>query len=102
MLSTNKIFDRDMICHYTNREKAMSILKDKQINFSPLRSCDDPRESKQWNFDFIGVEQMQCYRNNRDRYHLIPPYFHCSLNQLDNCQESKFSLFSQTRDRYII
>ena len=59
------MFDKDRVCHYTNKEKAISILKDKQINFSPLVSCDDPRESKQWNFDFIGSDQVFCFENHK-------------------------------------
>ncbi len=58
-----KIFDRDMVCHYTGEENVLSILKDKQIRFSPFWKFDDPRESKQWNFDFIGAEQKHCYEN---------------------------------------
>ena len=57
------IFDKDMVCHYTAKDKAISILSDKQLNFSSLVSCDDPRESKQWNFDFIGSEQRFCLEN---------------------------------------
>ncbi len=30
------MFDKDMVCHYTSKDKAISILNDKQINFSPL------------------------------------------------------------------
>lgn len=54
------MFDKDMVCHYTSTDKAISILDSKRINFSPFVSCDDPRESKQWNFDFIGGEQRLC------------------------------------------
>ena len=54
------MFDKDLVCHYTSKKKAMSILNDKQINFSSLALCDDPRESKQWNFDYIGSEQRIC------------------------------------------
>jgi hypothetical protein len=57
------IFDKDMVCHYTGKDKAISILNDKRINFSPLESCNDPRESKQWNFGFIGSEQRFCLEN---------------------------------------
>ena len=60
------LFDKDMVCHYTGKDKAISILNDKQINFSSLVSCDDPRESKQWNFDFIGSEQRFCLENYRE------------------------------------
>ena len=57
------MFDEDMVCHYTRKDKAISILNDKQINFSPLGSSGDPRESKQWNFGFIGSEQRICLEN---------------------------------------
>jgi len=57
------LFDKNMVCHYTSKDKAISILNDKQINFSSLVSCDDPRESKQWNFGFIGSEQRFCLEN---------------------------------------
>ena len=60
------LFDKDMVCHYTGKNQAISILNDKQINFSSLLSCDDPRESKQWNFDFIGSEQRFCLENYRE------------------------------------
>ncbi len=60
------MFEKDRVCHYTSKEKAISILNDKQINSSPLVSCDDPRESKQWNFDFIGSEQMFCYEHHKE------------------------------------
>lgn len=65
MSFNNKMFDKDMICHYTNRKNAISILKDKRINFNSFKSCDDPRESKQWNFDFIGPEQRYCCENHK-------------------------------------
>lgn len=57
------MFDKDMVCHYTTKDKAISILNGKRINFSPLVLCDDPRESKQWNFDFVGSEQKICLKN---------------------------------------
>lgn len=57
------IFDKNMVCHYTGKEAAISILNGKRINFSRLASCDDPRESKQWSFDFIGAEQRVCLEN---------------------------------------
>ncbi len=57
------MFDKDMVCHYTSKDKAISILVDKQINFSRLLSCADPRESKQWNFNFIGSGQRLCLEN---------------------------------------
>lgn len=57
------MFDEDMVCHYTRKDKAISILNDKQINFSSLGSSGDPRESKQWNFGFIGSEQRICLEN---------------------------------------
>jgi hypothetical protein len=60
------MFDKDMVCHYTSKDKAISILNGKQINFSPLVSCDDPRESKQWNFDFIGNAQRICLENYKE------------------------------------
>lgn len=60
------MFDKDMVCHYTCKENAIYILNDKQINFSPLALCNDPRESKQWNFDFIGSEQRVCYENHKE------------------------------------
>lgn len=57
------MFDKDMVGHYTSKDDAISILNDKQINFSPLVSCGDPRESKQWNFGFFGSEQRFCLEN---------------------------------------
>ena len=57
------MFDEDIVCHYTRKDKAISILNDKQINFSSLGSSGDPRESKQWNFGFIGSEQRICLEN---------------------------------------
>jgi len=52
-----------MVCHYTSKDKAISILNNKKLNFSSLASCDDPRESKKWNFDFIGSGQRFCLEN---------------------------------------
>ena len=60
------MFDKDMVCHYTCKNNAISILDDKQINFSPFVSTKDPRESKQWNFDFIGSEKRICYKNYKE------------------------------------
>jgi len=60
------MFDKDTVCHYTCKKNAISILDDKQINFSSLVSTNDPRESKQWNFDFIGSEQSICYENHKE------------------------------------
>ena len=57
------IFDKNMVCHYTGNKAAVSILSGKQINFSRLASCDDPRESKQWSFGFVGAEQRLCLEN---------------------------------------
>ncbi len=66
------MFDKDNVCHYTSWKKAISILRDKQINFNSLKSCDDPRESKQWNFDFLaGSAQRICLEN----YKKIPKEF---------------------------
>ena len=59
------IFDKNMVCHYTSKKAAISILSGKQINFSRLASCDDPRESKQWSFGFVGAEQRLCLRELR-------------------------------------
>jgi hypothetical protein len=70
MLNRN-IFDKNMVCHYTGKEAAISILSGKQINFSHLASCDDPRESKQWSFGFIGAEQRLCLEN----YAKVPNVF---------------------------
>jgi len=28
------MFDKDMVCHYTGKNEAISILREKQINFS--------------------------------------------------------------------
>lgn len=63
------MFEKELICHYTNEEKAISILKSKQINFNSFAKCNDPRESKQWNFCYIGNGQQLClkeYRNTPD------------------------------------
>lgn len=60
------MFEKNLVCHYTTEEKAISILKSKQINFSPFVKWNDPRESKQWNFCFLGNGQQLCleqYRN---------------------------------------
>ncbi len=65
------IFDKNIVCHYTGKEAAISILRGKQINFSRLAACDDPRESKQWNFNFIGAEQRFCLEN----YPQVPNIF---------------------------
>ena len=73
------MFEKDRVCHYTSKEKAISILNDKQINSSPLVSCDDPRESKQWNFDFIGSEQMFCYEHHKEALSI----FDNSIKKLD-------------------
>jgi len=62
----NDIFNKNMVCHYTHHQAAISILKDSRLNFSSLASCDDPRESKQWNFGFIGNEQILCIENFSD------------------------------------
>lgn len=69
------MFDKDMVCHYTGKNEAISILSDKQINFSRLASCDDPRESKQWNFGFVGGEQRFCLEN----YAEVPNVFSSSI-----------------------
>lgn len=68
------MFDKNLVCHYTSKDKAISILYDKRINFSPLLSCDDPRESKQWNFGFIGAEQMFCLKNFREALYVFDNY----------------------------
>jgi hypothetical protein len=65
------IFDKNMVCHYTGTEAAISILSGKTINFSRLASCDDPRESKQWSFDFVGAEQKLCL----EQYTEVPNLF---------------------------
>jgi len=65
------IFDNNIVCHYTGKEAAISILRGKQINFSRLAACDDPRESKQWSFNFIGAEQRFCLEN----YPEVPDIF---------------------------
>ena len=67
----NDIFNRNMVCHYTGKKAAISILSEKKINFSRLSSCDDPRESKQWSFDFIGSEQRLCL----EQYSKVPNIF---------------------------
>ena len=53
------IFDKDMVCHYTAKDKAISILNDKQLNFSSLVSCDDPRECKQWNLTKVLFRKLR-------------------------------------------
>jgi len=60
------MFDKDMVCHYTRMDKAISILFDKKFIFNPFGSCDDPRESKQWDFSFIGSEQKICLENYKE------------------------------------
>jgi hypothetical protein len=65
------IFDKNMVCHYTGKKAAISILSGKTINFSRLASCDDPRESKQWSFDFVGAEQRLCL----EQYPEVPNLF---------------------------
>lgn len=55
-----------MICHYTKNKNALSILESKKIRFSPFEKLDDPRESKKWDFDFIGPEAMYCYKNHKE------------------------------------
>lgn len=62
----NDIFNNNMVCHYTHHKAAESILRDGSLNFSTLASCDDPRESKNWSFNFIGQYQMQCIKNFPD------------------------------------
>ena len=68
------MFDKDLVCHYTSNENAMSILNDKLINFSPLVSCDDPRESKQWNFGFIGSGQRICLEDFEEAPNVFDNY----------------------------
>ena len=70
------IFDKNMMCHYTGKEAAISILSGKQINFSRLASYDDPRESKQWSFSFVGAEQRLCLKN----YAEVPNVFSSSIS----------------------
>jgi len=61
------MFDKDNVCHYTSWKNVKSILSNKRINFGPLKSCDDPRESKRWNFDFIGGSaQRTCLENFKE------------------------------------
>jgi len=60
-----------MVCHYSGKNAAISILSENKINFSRLSSCDDPRESKQWSFDFIGAEQRLCL----EQYLEVPNIF---------------------------
>ena len=60
------MFDKNNVCHYTSWEKANSILSKRHINFSPLVKCDDPRESKHWDFDFIGIGQTTCLENFKE------------------------------------
>lgn len=60
------MFNKDMVCHYTSHVKAISILKGKQIKFGPLAKCDDPRESKQWNFNLIGNDARLCAENDKE------------------------------------
>jgi len=70
------IFDKNMVCHYTGKKAAISILSGKQINFSRLASCNDPRESKQWSFSFVGAEQRLCLQN----YAEVPNVFSRSIS----------------------
>lgn len=63
-INENVMFNKETVCHYTSKDKAISILYNKQINFSPFKACDDPRESKQWNFDFIGSAQRACLESH--------------------------------------
>jgi len=67
----NDIFNKNMVCHYTGKKAGIAILSENKINFSRLSSCDDPRESKQWSFDFIGAEQRLCL----EQYSEVPKKF---------------------------
>lgn len=73
-MSSKDLFHKDMVCHYTGKDKAKSILEKKQIFLSPLASCDDPRESKQWSFGFIGSEQRLCLENYAEVPNIFSSY----------------------------
>ena len=60
----NGIFTDGMVCHYTTMRSAIKILKCKSLRFSTLSLLDDPRESKCWEFGFIGAAQEQCLRQH--------------------------------------
>lgn len=100
------IFDKNMVCHYTGKEAAISILSGKQINFSRLASCDDPRESKQWSFGFIGAEQRLCLENYADVPNIFSSYIRNNSRVLCFCgwndEELDFSknMVSHYREAY--
>lgn len=54
--------------HYTSASKAIDyILKDQTLLLSPYTSTNDPKESKQWLFDFISyVEKSDLAAQNRN------------------------------------
>jgi len=64
-------------------KSAIFILNDKQINFTPLVSTKDPRESKQWNFGFIGNGQRICLENYEE-----------ALNDFDNSIKNNSMILS--------
>ncbi|MCL5808657.1 MAG: DUF2971 domain-containing protein, partial [Deltaproteobacteria bacterium] len=53
---------------------AIAMLSGMRINFSRLASCDDPRESKQWSFGFIGAEQRLCLENYAEVPNIFSSY----------------------------
>jgi hypothetical protein len=80
MLFYNDIFSPEMVCHYTKFETAKIILSNKALRFNPLSKCDDPRESKLWEFSFIGQNQLECIRHHND----IPDKFSKYVNKYSN------------------
>ena len=73
-----------MVCHYTSKDNAISILEKKQIFLSPLASCDDPRESKQWGFGFIGAGTI-CLENYSDVPNIFSSYIRNNSRVLCFC-----------------
>jgi len=77
------MFDKDRVCHYTKIESAISILKDKRIKFKNLESSDDPRECKQWNFDFIGSASRICLEQFKEVPNIFDNYI--KRNSMISC-----------------
>ena len=78
------LFHKDMVCHYTGKDNAISILEKKQIVLSPLASCDDPRESKEWSFGFIGAGTI-CLENYADVPNIFSSYIRNNSRVLCFC-----------------
>lgn len=61
----SKMFDKDIVFHYTKHDKALSILQNNQIWLNPFGCLKDPRESKKWNFDFVGKHTVSCIEEHK-------------------------------------